>query len=140
MSGERRLDLSLLTRALARLEEGLADLPRHPGVDAYRDSVVIRFVYTYETAYQVLRRYVQLEHGKPLAASEATVSRLVRRANALGIDIPEWEEFSELVEVRNGVAHTYDGARAERLIQLAPRLVEAARRLLREVEMRLNEL
>ena len=140
MSDERRLDLGLLKRALARLEEGLADLPRHPGVDAYRDSVVIRFVYTYETAYQVLRRYVQMEHGKPLAAGEATVSRLVRRANALGIDVPEWEEFSELVEVRNGVAHTYDGARAERLILLAPKLAIAAHRLLRDVETRLNEL
>ena len=139
MSDGRRLDLTLLKRALARLEEGLADLPRHPGVDAYRDSVVIRFVYTYETAYQVLRRYVQLEHGKPLAPGEATVSRLVRRANALGIAIPEWEEFSEIVEVRNCVAHTYDEARAARVVQLAPRLVEAARLLLGEVEKRLNE-
>lgn len=100
---------------------------------------MIRFVYTYETAYQVLRRYVQLEHGKPLAPGEATVSRLVRRANALGITIPEWEEFSEIVEVRNGVAHTYDEARADRVIRLAPKLAEAAHRLLEQMETRLNE-
>lgn len=80
MSDQQRLDLDLLERALARLKRALTDYAMHPETEAYRDSVVIRFVFTYELCMQVMTRYVRLEHTKPVPESELTTPRIVRRA------------------------------------------------------------
>ncbi len=139
MSDQQRLDLGLLERALAQLKRALADYAVHPDIEAYRDSVVMRFVFTYELCVQVILRFVQLEHPKPVPESELTLPRLIRRANALGILEEEWEQFSVYRNARNAVAHAYDELKAKRVVQLAPGFAAQAQYLLASVREKLND-
>lgn len=139
MSDQQRLDLGLLERALAQLKRALADYATHPETEAYRDSVVMRFVFTYELCMQVILRFVQLEHPKPVPESELTTPRLIRRANALGILQDEWEQFSTYRNARNTVAHAYDQVKAQRVADLAPRFAAQAQYLLDKVREKLND-
>ncbi len=138
MSDERRLDLSLLERALARLTQSMTDYDAHPESDSFRDSVVIRFVFTYELLVQVLSRYVASQHVKFTPESEMTKAKLVRRANDLGILRMEWETFVAFRDARNGVAHAYSEARALRVVDLAHSFAEEAQFLLLRVKERLD--
>ena len=139
MSDHQRKDLGLLERALAQLKRALADYAMHSEMEAYRDSVVIRFVFTYELCMQVMTRYVQLEHTKPVPESELTTPRIVRRANALGILEGEWEEFAAYRDARNAVAHAYDEAKARRVLELAKGFAARTQYLLDTVRERLHD-
>ena len=121
---DQELDLGLLERALAQLKRAITDYTLHPQTEAYRDSVVMRFVFTYELCMQVMSRYVQLEHKKPVPASELTIPRIVRRANALGVLRGEWESFAAFRDARNAVAHTYDENKAIRVAEQASPFAE----------------
>ena len=139
MSDERRLDPGLLEKALTQLQRALVDYDAHPEMEAYRDSVVMRFVFTYELCMQVLRRYVQLEHSKPLPDEELTTARVVRRANALGILQSEWESFVLFRDARNSVAHSYSEAKAMRVAELAASFAREAQVVLDRVKAKLND-
>ena len=139
MSDERRLDLRLLERALAQLRHALGEYAAHSQTEAFRDSVVMRFVFTYELCVQVLRRYVQMEHLRPLPEDELRTARVIRRANALKILRPEWEEFAAFRDARNAVAHTYSEAKAVAVATLAARFAEEAQYVLDQVRLRLND-
>ncbi len=130
MSDERRLDLSLLERALGRLTQALEAYDADPAMEALRDSVVMRFVFTYELLLQTVSRYVELEHPKFTPESEMTKSRIVRRANDLGVLRMEWEEFVKYRDARNRVAHTYSEAKALQVVELAHSFAGEAQYLL----------
>ena len=138
MSDQQRLDLGLLERALAQLKRALAEYAVHPQTEAYRDSVVMRFMFTYELCMQVMMRYVQLEHKKPVPESELTTPRIVRRANALGVLRGEWEAFSAFRDARNAVAHAYSEAKAIRVAELASRFADEAQFLFDKLKERLS--
>lgn len=138
MSDERRLDLSLLERALGRLSQALRDYDAHPESDSMRDSVVIRFVFTYELLVQVLFRFVELQHHKFTPESEMTKAKVVRRANDLGILRMEWEEFVRFRDARNGVPHAYSEAKALRVVEFAHTFAEEAEYLLLHTKERLD--
>lgn len=130
MSDQRRLDLSLLERASGRLQQALAEYHSHPELESLRDSVVIRFVFTYELLLQAIFRYVELEHRKSTPESELTKSRVIRRANDLGVLRAEWPQFVQFRDARNDVAHAYSEARALRVVELADQLASEAQFLL----------
>ena len=134
MMDERRLDLSLLERANGRLLEALEAYTENPKSEPLRDSIVIRFVFTYELLLQVISRYVELQHLKFTPESEMTKSKIVRRANDLGILRMEWEEFVQYRDARNSVAHTYSEAKALRVVQLAHAFAVEAQHVLDRVK------
>ena len=134
MSDERRLDLSLLQRANHRLEQSLHSYDASPESEPLRDSVVMRFMFTYELLLQVISRFVELEHPKFTPESEMTRSKIVRRANDLGVLRMEWEEFIRYRDARNSVAHTYNEAKAMRVVELAHSLASEARYVLQHIK------
>lgn len=139
MSDQQAIDLGFLERALAQLKRALADYASNPETEAYRDSVVMRFVFTYELFLQAMIRFVRLEHPKPVPESEMTIPRIVRRANALGILAVEWEDFAAFRDARNAVAHSYNEAKAQRVLDLVPGFAAEAQHLLEKVRERLND-
>lgn len=138
MSDERRLDLSLLEQALDRLNQALKDYDAHSESYSLRDSVVIRFVFTYELLVQVLFRFVEMQHRKATPESEMTKAKVVRRANDLGVLRVEWEEFVRFRDARNGVAHAYSEAKALRVVEVAHAFAEEAEYLLLHTKEKLN--
>ena len=138
MIDDQRLDTSLLDRDLVQLDRAITDYAVHPETEEYRDSVVMRFVFTYELCVQVILRFVQLEHPRPVPESELTLPRMIRRANALGVLEAEWEQFSAYRDARNAVAHAYDEAKAQHVAQLAPAFAAQAHHPLTRVRAKLN--
>lgn len=138
MSDDRRLDLGLFERALTQFKRALKEYGAHPKEEAYRDSVVMRYVFTYELCIQALRRYVQLEHRKPMPEDELTTPRIIRRANALGVVRSEWEEFAVYRGARNAVAHTYSEAKAIEVAATAARFADEAQFVLDQIKERFD--
>ena len=134
MSDNRRLDLSLLEQALGRLTHAIASYDANPQIEPLRDSVVIRYVFTYELFMQVVARYIEQQHLKFTPESEMTKSKLIRRANDLGVLRVEWEEFVKFRDARNQVAHTYSESKAVHVVELAHYFAAEAQYLLDRIK------
>ncbi|MBF0294710.1 MAG: nucleotidyltransferase substrate binding protein [Magnetococcales bacterium] len=100
---------------------------------ALQDSVVQRFEYTYELAWNAMRRWIA-ENDHPQAA-EPVYSRkeLFRRAARLGL-IPDPIPWMEFHAARNVSAHPYEKSNARRAFQAARELVKEGRVLLERLE------
>lgn len=139
MIAEPSLDLSRLDSALVQFRSVLEEYGSHTGVRAYRDSVVMRFVIVYNLVVQVIFRYVQQQSIKVKYSQDMSLSRAARRALDLGVLQCDWEQFVDYGKARNSVAHVYDLAKAERLVELAPALERDATFLLEAVKRQLHE-
>jgi nucleotidyltransferase substrate binding protein (TIGR01987 family) len=140
MSDSRRLDLSFLEQASKQFDTSLAEYEAEPQRCAYRDSVVMHFLFTYELAIQAIKRYLELESLKS-AAEGSTIGfqTLIRRADALGIVQTGWPGFGRFRDARNAVAHTYDEKRALEVTRMAKEFAEEVRFLLDQLEGRVAD-
>ena len=99
------------TRALGRLREALA-IPEDEISDMERESLVQRFHYTFELAWQVLADGLERE-GVTLDA--ATPRRAVREAFAAGL-LDDGQLWFDMIADRNRTVHTYDETRLEAVV------------------------
>ena len=76
------LDLTPLTKAIARLSEGLERLGREAGDTQLRDGLIQRFEFTYDLAHKMIRR--ALERGLRDTLARRSRSGASRRDNAGG--------------------------------------------------------
>ena len=99
------------TRALDRLREALA-IPEDEISDMERESLVQRFHYTFELAWQVLADALEREG---VALDVATPRRAVREAFATGL-LDDGQIWFDMIEDRNRTVHTYDETRLEAVV------------------------
>ncbi|MBF0178941.1 MAG: nucleotidyltransferase substrate binding protein [Magnetococcales bacterium] len=127
-----------LRNALRSLETALRLHHDKAGEDrelelALRDSVVQRFEYTCELAWNAMRRWIA-ENDRPEAAGPLySRKELLRRAARLGL-IPDPAPWMEFHAARNVSAHTYEESNALRAFQAARELVKEGRGLLDHLE------
>lgn len=60
-----QLDISPLTKTVARLREGLERHQREPADEQVRDGLIQRFEYTYELCHRLLKRFMQRTAASP---------------------------------------------------------------------------
>lgn len=127
------MDLELLRRAVATLEEALslAARLRTEGDDMRRlarDSGIQRFEYTYELAIRFLRRHLE-ETDSAAEVDRLAFRDLLRLGAERGLldDPRPWFEFREK---RNLSVHTYSESTADAIFAILPRFVVAASGLL----------
>ena len=99
------------TRALGRLREALA-IPEDEISDMERESLVQRFHYTFELAWQVLADRLEREG---VALDVATPRRAVREAFAAGL-LADGQLWFDMIADRNRTVHTYDETRLEAVV------------------------
>lgn len=101
------LDLTPFEKALISLEEVLL-LPATPVI---RDSTIQRFEYTYELAFKILKRYLEMSSTTPAEIDSKTFKEILRLAAEQGlIDSPEaWFIYRK---ARNETSHGYDEKKA----------------------------
>lgn len=107
-----------LGRALAALEQALAD---DEGDRRSRDSVILNFMLTYETAWKALKAALAeqgVEAGYP-----KEVFRQAFRAGWLPAEAP----WLAMIENRNLIAHTYNERTAEEIRRHVNEAVPALR-------------
>jgi len=116
-----KLDLTPLEKGLGQLEQSLSYLRsdialRDPGLRAqFRAAAIQAFEYTYELAVKMIRRQLAQISAVPSELAELSYRDLIREAADAGL-VLDPESFFLYRDIRNITAHTYDEAKAERVL------------------------
>jgi nucleotidyltransferase substrate binding protein (TIGR01987 family) len=137
MSDTRRLDTSVLEQALVQFDAALAEYAQEPQRRAYRDSVIMHYLFTYELVVQAIKRYIEAESLKTVDPESLTFQTMIRRADDMRLVRTGWPAFSRFRDARNAVAHTYNEQRAREVLVVAKEFATEARLLLDNLKRRL---
>ena len=134
MTTEPQITLDALERANARLGEFISLYESvaegHPHHDALGAAVVKSFEFTYELAYNAIRRYVADHVLSPGRVGQMRIPDVIRHAGKNGLIGPP-EEWLIFRQRRNATSHEYfDEAAIEQLVALAPEFNSAVNGLL----------
>ena len=136
------LDLSSLGKAIAQLETSLAlcdsDLPqKYPVlVDQLRSANIQAFEYTYELAWKMLKRYLQMTEANSDVVEEMTFQNLIRTGFEKGLTQSSMDVWKKFREARSISSHTYDHEKAVSVFKVVPDFVEEARFLFDTLSVR----
>ncbi|MDR3049452.1 MAG: nucleotidyltransferase substrate binding protein [Elusimicrobiota bacterium] len=129
-----KLDLLSFKKAVKSLNAALKDFNKDNDNDYIRDAVIQRFEYTYELSYKFLRRYLQLSLQNANEVDEMSFSDIIRSASAKGLLLNNLEKWIEYRKMRNTTSHTYDEAKADAVIAIAPNFLKDAKFLLKTLD------
>jgi len=118
-----KLDLTVLEKALGQLEQSLSYLrsdlaARDSGLRAQcRAAAIQAFAFTYARSVKMIRRQLAQISAVPAELAEMAYRDLIREAADAGL-VVDPESFFLYREIRNITAHTYDEAKAERVLSV----------------------
>lgn len=125
--------IAALKTSLAYLESPLAE---DPGVkDQFRAASILAFEFTYELAFKFMKRQLEQIESAPALVDEMTFMQVVRAAAEAGL-LPDVARFHTYREARNITSHSYDRAKAVRIVAELPRFAEDVAYLLDRLEQR----
>lgn len=75
--------------------------------EAVRDSIIKKFEYTFELTWKTLKAYLESEGYEEIASPK----KVLKQAFEIGL-IKNEELWSNMLEARNNMAHTYDEEKA----------------------------
>jgi nucleotidyltransferase substrate binding protein (TIGR01987 family) len=109
-----QLDLSALDKALASLARALVRAQGLPADEELRDASIQRFEYSFELAWKMLKRRLELDVPSTDAVDALSYRAMIRLAAERGLlDNPQaWFDYRDQ---RNLTSHTYDAAVAQRV-------------------------
>jgi nucleotidyltransferase substrate binding protein (TIGR01987 family) len=109
-----QLDLSALDKALASLSRALVRAQGLPADEELRDASIQRFEYSFELAWKMLKRRLELDVPSTDAVDALSYRAMIRLAAERGLlDNPQaWFDYRDQ---RNLTSHTYDAAVAQRV-------------------------
>lgn len=102
------INIEPLTKAITRLEEGLARYQRDITDTQIRDGLIQRFEFTYELAHKTLKRFLASVSPTPGEFDAADFNYLVRSANEQGLLLKDWSAWKGYRDMRAKTSHTYD--------------------------------
>ena len=116
--------------AVERLREALVLLEKHPVGDelhvSMRNSVLLSFMFIYELAGALLRRFLEANAVARGRSAEMTFPTLIRVGNEYGMLLHDWDRWIDYRKARNIMSHTYDADRAKLVLEFAPQFLEEA--------------
>ena len=136
-----KLDVRSLEKALSQLEQSLSYLQSSlaagdPGLRAqFRAAAIQGFEYTYELAVKMMRRQLAQIAPVPAELAEMAFKDFVRRAADAGL-VLDPGSFFLYREIRNITAHTYDEAKAEKVLGVLEGFRKDVLFLLKELKRR----
>jgi nucleotidyltransferase substrate binding protein (TIGR01987 family) len=131
------LDLTPLSNAIARLEEGLHRHARTPEDDQLRDGLIQRFEFTYELSHKMLRRYLRQVAASPDVIDQMSFQDLIRTGNQQGLLRGEWPGWRRFRDMRARTSHAYDAAIAAEVTAGIPEFLDEAVSLRDALQIRL---
>lgn len=102
------LDLSPLTSAIQRLDEGMVRYLADTSDSQIRDGLIQRFEFTYELSHKMLKRYLESVSASPSEFDRTEFSYLIRSANEQGLLLHDWSAWKQYRDMRAKTSHTYD--------------------------------
>jgi len=134
------LDLTSMEKAVASLGNGVAVVQDEASsgrfddrvVETLKAGVIQNFEFTYEISWKMIQRWIR-HNVSPDDAEPRTKKDLFRLAANRGL-IPDPQPWFEYIEARNLTTHTYDRAKAEKVVEAAIRFLDDAAALLAELK------
>lgn len=132
------LDFSSLERAVNSLARAVERTQACPDDEELRDAVIQRFEYTYELAWKMIKRQVELEAAVAATVDAMSFKQLIREAAEKGIvdDFGAWMVYREQ---RNITSHTYDADKATSVYHTAVEFLDEARGVLAKLQGRSHD-
>jgi len=134
------LDLSSLKKAVGSLKEVLEELSRNKTNKFVKDSAIQRFEYTYELAYKMLRRFLEIDEHDKQEIQEMGFSNTIRTANQKGLLLNDLEKWLVYRQKRNITSHVYDENKADDVILIIPDFFKEAEFLLDKLSEKIKNL
>jgi len=132
-----KLDLTPLTNAVQRLDEGFARYQQDTTDTQIRDGLIQRFEFTYEISHKMLKRYLESASATPAEYDDMPFADIVRSGNEQGLLLGNWPEWKTYREMRSKTSHTYDEEVAIEVVESIPAFLEEARYLLTKLQERM---
>ena len=130
------LDISPLTNAIARLDEGIARYQTDISDKQIRDGLIQRFEFTYELSHKMLKRYLESASATPGEFDAADFSFLIRSANEQNLLLGNWQQWKAYRDMRAKTSHTYDENTALAVVAGIPAFLAEARHLHDQLQRR----
>lgn len=122
-----RLDISAFSKAIVRLEEGVARYARNTDDDQIRDGLIQRFEFTYELSHKMLKRYLEMSSPTPHLYDALAFQELIRSGNGQGLLRGDWSVWKNYRAMRAKSSHTYDEDVAIQITEIIPDFLREAR-------------
>jgi nucleotidyltransferase substrate binding protein (TIGR01987 family) len=132
---ENRIDFTSLASALGSLKRAVDRAMGVPDDEEVRDAVIQRFEYTFELAWKMIKRQVEMESAVPSEIDTLSFRSLIREAAEKGI-IQSFEPWMVYREQRNITSHTYNQDKAESVFETAKEFLPVAQKLLADLRER----
>lgn len=129
------LDLSNLEKALNSLKVALDRSKTSPQDEELRDACIQRFEYSFELAWKLIKRQLELEIGNSSEVDSYSKKTLFRVAGEKGliVNIESWFDF---ITKRNLTSHTYNANNAILVYGITSKFYNEASELLRVLKTR----
>lgn len=129
------LDLSSFEKALASLQRALRRSEAEPADEELRDACIQRFEFTFELAWKMLKRRLELDLPSTAELDSLSYRGLMRVAPEQGLvaDPRAWFDYRDQ---RNLTSHTYNAAKAAAVRAALPGFATAAQALLVQLQQR----
>ena len=136
------LDLSSLRNAIAQMDEALAYCdsevarldPRAKHL--FRTAAIQTFEFTYELAWKMLRRFLEVTSATPGAVDQMAFADLIRSGSEQGLLKSGWDHWREFRAARGTTSHVYDEKKAAEVFAVIPRFGVEARFFLARLDER----
>jgi nucleotidyltransferase substrate binding protein (TIGR01987 family) len=127
------LDFSPLANAINSLNRALTRATNAPEDEELRDACILRFEYTFELSWKMLKRQLEQELPSPTEVDGYSYRQLFRIGAERGLvqNVEAWFDYREL---RNITSHTYDEAKAARVFNTLPAFAGHAEELLARLQ------
>lgn len=137
--GADMLNLTPLTNALKRLQEGWLRYQQDISDEQIRDGLIQRFEFTYEISHKTLKRYLEQTSANPAQFDQMTFQDLIRTANEQDLLLGNWTDWRQYRDMRSRTSHTYDEKTALVVVQGIEKFLAEAQFLANKLQEKLNE-
>jgi nucleotidyltransferase substrate binding protein (TIGR01987 family) len=131
------LDISPLSSAIQRLDEGMVRYLADTSDTQIRDGLIQRFEFTYELSHKMLKRYLESASPSPGEFDGADFTYLIRSANEQGLLLGDWPKWKQYRDMRAKTSHTYDEDVALAVVAGIPAFQQEAHHLHDQISARL---
>ena len=114
------LDLHGFERALSSLQTALTARAEDEENLFIRDSCIQRFEYSYEAAWKILKRYLELTSPDPSEIDLLSFQDLIRKGSEAGLLKNGWDGWRYYRQGRASASYAYSDTKALEVLEVIP--------------------